>query len=232
MKPQHFAALAGVLVVMALILLVAERPAPESSSQAAESPPRTVTVTGEGEMRAKPDQVTLTFGVSTWTQGASAGEAEALNLASRDRLTETLKRAGVDPDHLSATHPLVTPLTRQDYAGKTYLTGHQAVSRVTVTVTALQRADGLMAAGLANGATSLDEVVYGLTSAEGVRQRAVQAALENAAVRAGAIAQAEGQSLGDLLVVEVLEEEAPTPQSATAPGDLIFRVKVRATYNF
>lgn len=231
MKPQYFAALASLLVVMALLLLVAGRPAPDRN-QAAASPPRTVTVTGEGEMRAKPDQVTLTFGVSTWTQGASAAEAEALNLASRDRLIDTLKRAGVDPDHLDAAHPLITPLTRQDYAGKTYLTGYQAVSRVVVTVTALQRADALMAAGLANGATSLEQVAYGLTNADGARLRAVQAAIEDAAEHAAAIVQTDGQKLGDLVSVEVLEEEAPTARTAASPGDLVFRVRVRATYNF
>lgn len=216
---------------MALILLVAGRPTP-TEDQAAETAPRIVTVTGEGEMRATPDQVSLTFGVSTWTQGASAAEAEALNLASRNRLIEAVKRTGVDPSGIDAADSLVAPLTRQDYAGKTYLTGYEAVSRVRVVVSAIQKADAVMAAGLANGATSLDEVRYGLGNPDGVRQKAVRAAIDNARDRAAAIVQGEDRPLGTLLSVEVLEEESPTAESAVTPGSLLFRVRVRASYNF
>lgn len=183
-------------------------------------------------MRTKPDQVTLTFGVSTWTQGASAAEAEALNLASRDRLIDTLKRSGADDAKIDAAHPQVTPLTRQDYAGKTYLTGFEAVTRVVVRVTAVGRADALIASGLANGATSLEAVVYGLTNPETASQKAVQAAMENAQERASAILGAQDQPLGDLVSIEILQEESHTPETKTSPGALLFRAKVKATYKF
>lgn len=216
---------------MALILLFAGRPIP-GKDQAADKLPRTVTVMGEGEIRARPDQVTLTFGVTTWTQGASAAEAEALNLASLGRLTDRIETAGVADDAIAASHPVVTPLTRQDYAGKTYLTGYQAASQVVVTVTALNKADSVMALGLANGATSLDSILYGLDEPNETRQRAVAAAIENALIQASAIATGQGRTLGELLSVEVIQEEAPTARSASSPGALLYRVKVKATYSF
>lgn len=231
MKPQHFAVLAGSLLVMALILLVAERPAP-GKDQAAKAPPRTVTVMGEGEVRARPDQVTLTFGISTWTHGASAAEAEALNLASVMKLTESIQQAGVDAEAIATERPKVTPLTRQDYAGKTYLTGFESVSRVTVTVTDLDRADAVIAAGLANGATSLESAVYGLANPAETRQKALQAAIDNAREQAAAIVTHQDKNLGDLLAVEVLEEEAPAAQAGSTPGALRFKVRVKATYQF
>lgn len=231
MKPQHFAALVSLLVAVALILLLAGRPAPEKE-QAADTLPRTVTVMGEGETRARPDQVTLTFGVSTWTQGASAAEAEASNLASRERLTDTLIRMGVVSHEIDAGHPTVAPLTRQDYAGKTYLTGYEASSHVVVTLTALHKAEAVIAAGLANGATGLESVVYGLQSPDGMRQRAVQAALENAVEHASAIVGAQDRTLGELVAVELIQEESPTARTAASPGDLLFRVRVKATYRF
>jgi uncharacterized protein YggE len=230
-KPQQFAALAGSLLVMALILLFAGRPAP-AKDQGAVKPPRTITVSGDGEVRAKPDQVTLTFGVSTWTQGASAAEAEASHLASVDRLTSAIERADVEPGAIEAQVPAVQPLTRQDYAGKTYLAGYQAVSRVIVTLDAIQKADRVIAASLANGATSLESAVYGLRNPEDARREAVNAAIANARQRAAAIASAQDNSLGDLLSVEVIEEEAPTAPSAATGGPLLFRVRVKATFQF
>ncbi|MFZ5814560.1 MAG: SIMPL domain-containing protein [Bacillota bacterium] len=230
MKPQHFAALAGSLLVMALILLLAGRPLP-AKDPVEEQPPRTVTVLGEGEMRAKPDQVILTFGVSIWTQGASAAEAEALHLASVTRLTAALRKLGLSPQQIQAEAPVVTPLTRQDYAGKTYLTGFQAEGRVAVTLTALERVEAVIAAGLANGATGLYATAYGLQDAEEVRREAVRAAIASAESQAAAIVQGQDRTLGALLSVEVLEEESPT-QTPSSPGDLIFRARVRATYEY
>lgn len=230
MKPQHFAVLAGSLLVTVLILLLAGR-TPGLQGQAAVTPPRTVTVMGESEVQARPDQVTLTFGISAWTQGASAAEAEALNLASMLKLREAIGRAGVTDEHMQSEHPVVAPLTRQDYAGKTYLTGYESVSRVVVTVTNLTRTDAIIAAGLANGATALESAVYGVASPEAVKRQAVQNAIGNARERAIAIASTHDRTLGDLLAVEVLDDDTPTPE-ATTPGGLRYRVRVRAMYGF
>lgn len=212
---------------MALILLFAGRPDP-GTEPPADSPPRTVTVMGEGEKRVKPDQVTLTFGIAAWTQGASAAEAEALALASVLTLTEAVQRAGVEAGSVQAAQPLVTPLTRQDYAGKTYMTGFQSAAQVVVRVTNLARADAVIAAGLANGATSLDSVVYGLAEPEAARREAVQAAIANARERAADIVTSQDRTLGEMLSVEVVQEEL----QGTTPGSQTVRARVVATFGY
>jgi len=230
-KPQYFAALVSALALMALILLLPGRPFP-GASQTEAIPPRLVTVLGEGEVRAKPDQVTLTFGVTTWTQGASAAEAEALNAASVDRLQDALQSAGADAAQIEARHPAVRPLTRQDYAGKTYLTGYEVTSDVVVTLTNLQRTDAVVAAGLANGATELTAAAYGLRDPADVRERALQAATANARGRAAAAVQTQNRSLGDMVGVEMVAEEAPAADSVASPAALVYRVQVRGTFEY
>ncbi len=229
MKPQYFAAVAGTLLVVALILLFAGRSLP-GDGQVADSPPRLITALGEGEIQVKPDQVTLTFGVATWTQGASAVEAEALNGASVRRLRETLISAGASEAQIETGRLTVVPLTRQDYAGKTYLAGFAAQNRVTVTLPPGPRVDTLIAAGLANGATSLEETVYRVLDPEAAMQEALGAAIANAGRQAQAIAGSQDRTLGELMSVEVLAEERV--EQAPVPGDLLFRVQVRLTYRF
>lgn len=230
MKPQHFAALAGALALAVLVLLFTGRSAvgPDRAAQ----PPRLVTVFGEGEVRTKPDQVILTFDVSSWTQGASAAEAEALNLASVGRLRSAVESAGADLALVDAARPVVVPLTRQDYAGKTYMTGYQATSTVVVTLTNLQRADAVIAAGLGNGATGLTSAVYGLRDVTEVRQRALQAATTNARDRATAAMEGQNRSLGEMVELEVLVDEGPAAGTVSSANSLVYRVRVKATYEY
>lgn len=229
MKPQHFAAAIGGLLLLALVLLVTGRPMGKSADQAAQAP--TVTVVGEGEVRTKPDLVAFTFGVANWTGGASAAEAEALNSASVRRLKEVLVSAGVEEGRIETLATSVSPSTRQDYAGKTYLTGFEAQTRINATLRSLAKAEAVVAAGLGNGATSLESTRYGLENPDDARQKATSAALENARTQAVAIAQSQGARLGSLRSVEVLLEEASPGDGGTA-STIIYRVRVRATYSF
>nr|WP_280953611.1 SIMPL domain-containing protein [Symbiobacterium terraclitae] len=187
---------------------------------------------GQGEVRVKPDQVTLYFSVTTWKQGASAAEAEALHDASVARLQEALQGAGADAAAVAIHAPKVRPLTRQDVAGVVHLTGYEVSTRVEVTLTNLQRMDGVVDAALAGGATELADVAYGLRDAADARQRALQAAVTDARSKALACAQGQNRSLGDLVAVEVVAEEAPVAGSRSSPTALVYRVEVRGTFEY
>lgn len=113
MKPQHFAAVAGTLLLVALVLIMTGRPQADPARNAAVQPPaHMITVAGEGEVRVKPDLATFSFGVLT--NGASAAEAEALNVASVQRVRDALVNAGVDEHGLEISRKLVSAVTFQD----------------------------------------------------------------------------------------------------------------------
>ena len=228
-KPQQFAALVAGLALLAVMLLLPGRSAPVVSPPEAPSP-RTVTVLGEGEVRVKPDQATLYFSVTTWKQGASAAEAEALNAASVAELQGALQAAGADAAAVVIHAPTVRPFTRQDVAGVIHVAGFEATTQVEATLTNLQRLDGMVDAALGNGATQLSGVTYGLRDAGETRQRALQAAVADAKARAQALVQSQNRSLGDLVSVEVVAEEAPAEGSRSSPAALIYRVEVRGTF--
>lgn len=227
MKPQHFAALVGFLLVTAAVLLFAGRP--ETPDTASNVPPREVTVTGEGEVRVKPDTVLITFGYVT--HRASAAEAEALTLASSRQIADALAQAGADPARTEISHLTLTTDTYQDFTGTTRISGFRA----SVTVQAVSgnpaKVSDLLTAGLSAGATSVEGVTYTLENPEPSRQAAMRAALENARQRAAAMVKAEGEGLGALQSMEVLTEDGP-PAGASSPGSLTFRARVKALFHY
>jgi uncharacterized protein YggE len=226
-KSQHFAALVGALLLVAALLLVTGKPEGEPAPAATE-PDRVVTVTGEGEVRVKPDEAHVSFGVLM--HGPSAAEAEALALETARRVQEAIAQAGGDVDRLEISHLTLSATTYQDFAGTARISGFQAQASVQAVIRNLSKVQAVLDAGLAAGATSLDGVAYTLENPESAKQAAMKAALENARQRATTLVRAEGERLGELRNVEVLLEE--NTQSAASPASLVFRARVRATFGY
>ena len=227
MKPQHFAVLAGSLLLVAVVLMITGRPTP--STPAVTALDHLVTVIGEGEVRVHPDQVVLTFGVVT--PGPSGREAEALNVASVKRVRAALVAAGLDEDQVETSRREVVPDSYQDYAGLTHVTGFQARARITALLRVPSKVDAAVDAALGAGATSMDGIAYGVAGMEAARQSALAKALENARQRAAVVASADGGSLGDLKHSEVLADETGSLPVASSTV-ISVKVRVKATFGY
>lgn len=228
MKPQHFAAVAGFLVLTALVLIFTGRPQ-AGNGDAAKSPENLVTVIGEGEVRAKPNMVRITFGILS-TDRASAVEAEALSLASVGRVRDSLISAGVDEELIEVSQSTITAITDQDFGGAPRIAGYEARVKITVVMKYPGKVQAVIDSAVGAGANSLDEVLYALDDAEDEKQEALAKALANARLRAAALTKASDGAVGDLISMEMLEAEN-TP-SATSPRGLIFKARVKASYGF
>jgi uncharacterized protein YggE len=226
-KPYTFAALTGslLLVSLALILVGYAQREPTNRSMA-DAPPAQVIVTGDGAVRVKPDMVIIAFGLLT--KGASAAEAEALHLASARRLQEALIATEADALDLEANQLGLRATTYQDFAGVTRISGYEAQSVIRVGSSQIGRAQALVDAGLAAGATSMESPFYTLENPESARQAALRDALENARTRGLALAKVEGERLGRLSKVEALPDE----EAISSPSPTILTVRARVTATF
>lgn len=227
-KPQHFAALAGFLLLVAVILMITGLPADRSGAEEATTAARVVTVTGEGEVKVKPDTVLVTFGVTA--HKASAVDAEKTALQAMAQVRDALAKSGADQERIELSAVTLAPDTYQDFAGVVRISGFQARGTVQAVIRPVSNAQEVLDAGLDAGATAVESVLYTLGDAETSKQAAMKAALENARVRAGTMTRAEGERLGALRSMEVLLEEAQG--TALSPGGLVFRAKVRATFEY
>src|SRR4051812_40761828 len=109
---------------------------------------RTITVMGEGMVKAKPDRAGFSFGVNT--QAPTAREASADNARAMQKLIAALKAAGVADDDLQTEQVSVWPSS--DSNGS--VTGYTATNSVSVEVP-IGRAGPIADAATEAGANSV-----------------------------------------------------------------------------
>src|SRR3989440_1753420 len=185
--------LAGVLLVAAAIAGVAQ---PRLGRSATPSAGAVITVTGDGTVDATPDQASFNFGVTT--RGATAAEALSRNNSEARRIIDALKRAGIDAAKIQTTQVSLWPQTSSN--GNT-ITGYQASNSVQVTA-GLGRSGALVDAAVRAGANNVDGPSLDTADKSSLYAEALKKAVADAKVKAQAIADGAGLTLGTLVKVE------------------------------
>src|SRR5437870_1822256 len=105
---------------------------------------RTITVTGNGSVSAKPDQAVFTFGVST--RGTTAAQALASNSEQARKLIDALKAAGIPAASVQTNSVSLSVRTSEDGSG---IIGYEASNSVAATIAKLDRAGAIVDAAVA-----------------------------------------------------------------------------------
>jgi uncharacterized protein len=191
--------LAGVLLVAAAIAGVAQ---PRLGRSATPSAGTVITVTGDGTVDATPDRASFGFGVTT--QASTAAQALSRNARQARVIIAALKRAGVGASDIQTTDVSLWPQTR---ANGREIVGYTASNAVNVTVP-LGRSGDVVDAVVRAGADSVDGPNLDTADKSSLYSRALKQAVADARMRAKAIADASGLTLG--AVVKVREGGQPS----------------------
>ncbi|HEY1961227.1 MAG TPA: SIMPL domain-containing protein [Rhizomicrobium sp.] len=212
----------GFRIVLPLVLLAPVL----AHAQAAEPESRLLTATGQGEVKAKPDQATLSAGVLT--DGKTAGDALAANSRAMNQVFATLKRFGIADRAIQTSNFSVTP-QYPDYNSKQprRIIGYQVSNNVTVTVDNLDRVGPALDALVASGANSLGDVSFSVRDPKPLEAQARADAVQDATAKAAAMAHAAGVALGPIVFIGEGDISAPAmpmrrmmaaaPMAAAAP---------------
>lgn len=198
-------AFAGLLLIAAAML----RPA-----LAADAPlPRTITVSGDGEAKAMPDEASLSAGVVT--QAKKATEALQANTRAMNDVFATLKRFGIPEKDIQTSQFSVEPQYATDHNSNTppRVTGYSVSNTVNVTVDVAMLGPALDAL-VSSGANSLGNVVFAIHDPKPLLAKARADAIRDATERAQIYARAGGFALGPIMAVN--EGGATTPQPVFA----------------
>ena len=228
---------------VALAALLAAGAAPALAQTGAADPAfaaTTVNLSADGEVRAVPDQATITLGVQT--RAATAAQAMAADAAQMTSVMAALRRAGLGDRDIQTSN--ISLAAQYDYpqGQPPRLTGYAASNDVTITVNDLARLGGTLDAVVGAGANQINGVSFGLKdplSAEDAARRAAVAALR---AKADLYAQATGYHVtrlvnlsegggyvpGPIRVMAMAKAMGPTtPVSA---GELTVRISVTGMY--
>jgi len=197
-----------------------------------------VEVTGVGEVAAAPDMAVLQVGV-----GVEAARAEDAVRQMAERQAAVLERIaalGIAPRDMQSSQMTLNPVWDQGQGSPRAVRGYIARSVVTVRVRDLLVLGKLLDVAVRDGATEFGGLRFMLADPAPAEAAARAAAVRDAAVKAGQMAQAAGLALGP---VPRLEERggggvAPVEMMAArvgtdvpiAPGEVTVRVEIGAVY--
>lgn len=207
-----------------------------------EKNPRTINVTGSGQVNIAPDIAYITLGVHT--EGASAADAVAANNAAAQKLIDTLKAAGVAAEDIRTTNFSIYPSQQVDpQTGKPISTTYMVDNSVYVTIRNLDKLGEILDASVKAGANSINSIQFDKNDKSADLGKAREAAVKNAQTQAEELAKAAGVTLGDVQTISTYEAtpvvyapsmRADAAQAAASvpvnPGTLQLTVTVNMVY--
>ena len=188
-------ALAAIAALSTLCVTLVARAQPVSQLE-----PRILTVSGEAEVKAKPDQAMLSAGVVTQTK--TAADALAANSRAMNAVFATLKRLGI-PDRLIQTSNFSVNPQYPDYNSKEprQIVSYQVSNTVSVTVDDLDKLGPALDALVSSGANSLGDISFTIRDPKPLMTQAREAAVKDAMARAQTLARAASVALGPIVAI-------------------------------
>ena len=169
--------------------------------------PRTVSMTGHGEVRKAPDRAVVSVGVQSTAETAQA--ALAANSAAMNRIFAGLRTAGIADKFIQTSNFRVQ--LRYDYSDNSQpkLLGYDVINMVSVTVDDLTRIGALLDALVSAGSNQINGITFLVSKPEQAIDDARRLAVKDAVRKAGVYANAASFILGNILSVNESGNYAP-----------------------
>jgi uncharacterized protein YggE len=203
------AASAGLLALLAM----------QVPALADNTPPiRTMTLSGEGEIKAAPDEAQFSVGVVN--QAKTAAAALAANSRAMNEVFATLKRLGIPDKSMQTSDLSVTPQyqTTHNGNGPQRIANYEVSNSVFVTVDDLGKFGPALDALVASGSNSVDNIAFTIRDPKQLLAQARTAAMKDAIERAQTYAHAAGLQLGPIVSISEGGSEVPSPVFRAAKG--------------
>jgi uncharacterized protein YggE len=178
-----------------------------------------VLTAGTAQVTLPPDWATVVLSLET--RDSSAARASATNGRRLQQLVDTLNRTIGPGDSVRITSLDIS--SAEDYERR-QIVGYDAGARVEVTLRNLDRLASVLDAAFARGATTTrDGVEFKSNRAEAAKRQALAQAFGDARLKAEALAQAAGLTLGPL--VHVTTEPSESAYRGPALGAITVTVQ-------
>ena len=211
--------------------------ATSSSAQTPVAEPPQIIVTGEGVVKATPDQAWVQIGAESRSKVSK--EAQQRNAEVMTAVQQKISSFGIPKE---AIKTVVLDLQPEfDYAnGKQTLRGYVARNTVEVRVDELSKVGDVLDAAVASGAATIHGLRFDVKARREAEQAALQAAVKDALAKAQAVATGAQRAIDRILRIEEVSAGGPVPMmkqfsmaaradasTPVAPGELEIRAQVR-----
>ena len=185
---------------------------------AADTPRRTLSLTGQAEVTAAPDMAVISAG--TVSEAKTAREALTANNEAMATVIATIEAAGVAKKDIQTSNFSVQPkyLYPKAPAGGEQqpprIVGYTVSNSVSVIVRDLNKLGTIMDAVVSSGVNQMNGLSFTIAKPEPLRDEARKQAVASALARANLYAQAAGVKLGPILSIS--EAGGPRPPQPVA----------------
>lgn len=202
---------------------------------------RTISLTGTGIAKARPDTAHVSTGVIS--EGPTAHEALEKNTAAMAQVVAELKAQGLAPKDIQTTNFSVHPRYQHFKNGKpAAIVGYRVVNSVRIAVHDLMKLGAILDKVVSLGSNKIGGVEFSVDDPVPLKNQARKLAMENAISKANLYAEAAGARLGKVLKIsEGVTQRPPQPVFARAtanakaatpiePGEQSLQVHVNVTW--
>ncbi len=161
-----------------------------SLALAAEPTPRTITTTGNADVRVAPDEIEISLGIET--KDKNLGQAKRSNDERLQRVMGVLRNLKIEPKHIQTDYVSIDP----DYNSDRTLIAYWVRKNIAVILKDTSKFDALMAQTLEAGINHVHSVQLRTTELRKHRDRARIMAIHAAQEKAVALAKELGQKVG------------------------------------
>lgn len=174
------------------------------------APRRGVTVSGEGEVRVRPDRARLAIAVDVFNAELKAAETEA-NRVVRAYLTE-LKALGAKDEHISTASVTIQPeYIWDEKANRNRLSGYRARRDIVVTVTDLDKLGDFLLRATKVGINQVSPPQLESSRAVELKREALVRAVQEARIKAEMLAKSLDVKLGPIHSLQATDAMSPPP---------------------
>lgn len=218
------------LIAAALLSLAVSAPAYTAQAQAqppaAAEPPRSITVSGSGQVSVQPDLAVITIGVET--NADEAGAALTQNSEQMQALLTTLEEAGVPSEDIQTQalqlfspdqQPPQPAPAAESAPADAQSASYRAVNLVEVTVRDLSQVGELIDQAVQAGGNQIQGIRFDISDPQAALDQARQAAWNDVRHKAEQWAELTGATLGDVLTINEFQSNIPfAAEAAFAPS--------------
>ena len=166
-------------------------------------------VSSEGEVFAKPDIATISFGVQTDRYDEAVEATQAGNV-KMNAVMDSLKELGIEEKDIKTTQYNLNPVySWPKDEGVRQLSGYELYQSVTVKIRDLEKIGEIIEAVSSVGANQIGNVNFTIDDTEELQAEARADAIAKAKLKAKDIAKQAGISLGK--IINVYESSNPQP---------------------
>jgi len=196
-----------------LFVLLALVPSPARAAEPTIEQRRTLAVTGQAEVKAKPDRVVVSLAVET--TAARAADASADNAKRSAAVADAVKRLLAPDDVVTTTRYTVEPRYEQPRPGEArepHVTGYVVRNEVDVTSGRPEQAGALVDAAMGAGANHVDGLRFTLARRDEVVRQALEQAAADARAQADALARGLGVRVKGVITAATSAGTMPVPR--------------------